>query len=75
MRKTEWKRQWRRARCRARKQGGVAGLALTGRHDLWAHCAQLRAYWLGRPDAMRCHKLTLIADCRRALAAVSPRLP
>jgi hypothetical protein len=74
MRQSDWKREYRRARCGATVDPAVQAVYRARRVGGWETCALIRAHWLTRPT-MRAHKLSLIGDCRRALSASSPRLP
>lgn len=72
--RARWRKEWRRTRCGSPRADQRAVIALTHRQSHWERCVTVRAYWLSR-DTMRCHKLTLMADCWRALDSIRPRLP
>ena len=74
MRKSDWKRDYRRVRCGSWRVDPRVSLAFVNRTSHWETCALRRAHWLAQPT-MRAHKLSLIGDCRRALLMTSPRLP
>lgn len=74
MRKSDWKREYRRARCGSTRADPRAAAASRNRSSQWELCAIRRAHWLGQPT-MRAHKVSLIGDCLRALAVIAPRLP
>lgn len=74
MRKSDWKREYRRVRCGAPSPHPAAATAYVNRTSHWEYCALYRAHWLTQPT-MRAHKLSMIGDCRRALARINPRLP
>jgi hypothetical protein len=74
MRQSEWKREYRRARCGKPVAPAVQAGVLNRKVGPWEAAALARAIWLGRAT-MRAHKLTLIGDCRRAPATWHLRLP
>lgn len=73
MRRSDWIREYRRARCGASQVMPAALAAARESVSSWDACAWRRAYWLSRPT-MRAHKISLVADCRKALAIIRPRL-
>jgi hypothetical protein len=74
MRKSDWKREYRRVRCGSWQVDPKVAAAYLNRTSHWEACTIIRATWLAR-DTMRAHKLTLIGDCRRALRLIRPQLP
>jgi len=74
MRRSDWTREYRRARCGAPTAHPLAVEVYCNRFSHWEHCALHRAYWLATPT-MRAHRLSWIGTSRQALARINPRLP